>query len=60
MLAGEFGDEVEVLVQVQNDEIGELGGRRNHQVRDARCAVLPTAGQHALHFKRSLFNARCQ
>lgn len=33
-LAGDLGDDLEVLVDVQNGQSGELGGRGDYQVRD--------------------------
>jgi len=40
-LAGYLGDELEVLIHVQDREPGGFSGRRDQQVRDGRGPVLP-------------------
>jgi len=41
-LASRVSDELEVLVDVKNDQVGELGGGRDEQVGDGWPTVLPT------------------
>src|SRR5690606_12076584 len=48
-LAGQVGDELEVLVEVQDGETGELRRRRDEQVGHGRCPVLAPLGQRGLH-----------
>ena len=57
-LAGDAGDEVEVLVQVQHGKPSEFSSGGNQQVGDRRCAVLALAGQCKLDLNCSVFNRR--
>ena len=43
-LAGEVGDEVEVLVQVEDGEVGEFCGGSDQEVGDRWCAVVAAFG----------------
>jgi hypothetical protein len=43
-LAGDIGDDVKVLVQVQHCQPGQLGGGRDDQVRDRRSTMLAMVG----------------
>ena len=47
-------DELEVFVDMENHEILGLGERRDQQVGDRRCSVLPQAGEDALYFDRGV------
>lgn len=44
-LAGELGDEFEILGQVEHCAPGQLGGRGDDQVGDGRRAVLTASSQ---------------
>jgi hypothetical protein len=46
-LTGELGMRSEVLVEVQNGELGQLGGRGDQQIRDGGGTVLAALGQLA-------------
>ena len=48
-LAGEVGDEVEVLVEMEHGALIELGHCGDQQVGDGGSAVLAALGQEALH-----------
>lgn len=52
-LAGDVGDQVEVMVVVQNRNVMDDGGRRDHHV-GGRHPVLPSFGKHPLDFDRIL------
>jgi hypothetical protein len=44
-LAGDVGDELEVLVDVEDGQIGQLRGRRDDEVGHRGRAVLATVGE---------------
>jgi hypothetical protein len=50
-LTGKFADHIEILIDVQHGEPGELRGGRNEQIRDRRRAV-------QLHLERAILNCR--
>ena len=58
-LAGDAGDEVEVLVQVQDGEPPELSSGGNQQVGNRRRAVLALACQCQLDLNCSVLNRGC-
>jgi hypothetical protein len=61
-LAGDRGNEVEILVDVQNDHDrpGEFGNRRDEQTRDRRCPVVALIAQQPLDLGSAIFHGRCQ
>ena len=44
-LAGDLGDELEVLVEVEDGEVAELGGGCDEQVGNGGGSVLPAIGE---------------
>jgi hypothetical protein len=59
-LAGDRGDEVEVLVDVQDGESGEFGGCCDEEVGDRWGAVLAAVGAESLDLDRSSFDRGCE
>lgn len=57
-LPGYCGNELEVLVEVQNREVGLLGASCDQQVGDRRRSVLAALGQRQLDFDRSVLDSR--
>ncbi|MGH3913507.1 MAG: hypothetical protein ACRDTC_08865 [Pseudonocardiaceae bacterium] len=49
-MAGKSGDEVEVLIEVQDCQADEFGGRRDQQVWYRGCAVLSAVSQEREYF----------
>jgi hypothetical protein len=57
-LTGESGDEVVVLVDVKDYELGQLGCSRDEQVVDRWCTVLTSIGERSLNLNRTVFDRR--
>lgn len=57
-LTGDLGDQVEVLVDVQNDEPGQLGGRGDDEVRHRGRTVPSAIGEQGLHLHGSILDGR--
>ncbi len=51
-LAGDFGNQIEVLVHMQDSETGKLGDGGDQEVGNLRGPVLTPLGEHALHLQR--------
>jgi hypothetical protein len=59
-LAGEFSDEVEVLVEVQDRQAGEFGGRRDQEVGYRGRAVLSAIGQEREYLNGPVLDGGCR
>ena len=59
-LACDLGDDVEVLVEVQDGESGELCGGGDDQVRDRGGTVLAAVGQQGQDLDRTVLDRRGQ
>lgn len=55
-LACVFGDELEVLIEMENCQAGELGRCCDEKVGDRRGTMLTFARKHQLDFERSVFD----
>ena len=53
-LAGEFRDQVEVLIHVEHRLVVQFSSRGNQQIRDGRRAMLSPLGHQALNLDRSI------
>src|SRR5688572_10903976 len=59
-LAGDFGDQVEVLVDVEDGEAPQLGSGGHQEVRDRRRPVAALVGEEQLDFDGAVLDARRQ
>ena len=57
-LAGDVGNHIEVLVEMQDGEAGKFCGRRDDQVRYGRCPMLASVGEQGQNLDRSVLDSR--
>jgi hypothetical protein len=59
-LTGDFGDQVEVLIDVEDGEASQLGGGGYQEVRDRRRPVAALVGEEQLDFDGAVLDGRRQ
>jgi hypothetical protein len=59
-LAGDLGDEVEVLVEVQHRQPGEFSGRRDDQIGYGRSTMLAPVGEQRQDLHGPVLDGRGQ
>jgi hypothetical protein len=59
-LAGDLGDEVEVLILVQHGQPGEFSSRGDNQVRYRRSAMLSSVRKQRQDLYRTILDGRGQ
>ena len=59
-LSGQFGDQFEVLVDVQNGQLFKFSERRYQQVRNRGSAMLPSTGKQRLNLNGPILDRRSE